>query len=798
MEDINKMSTNNTVQDPFLEDSQQKNKVTFDFVLWFYRILKHWYLFVLSLSICLGYAYVKNKAWIPRYKTKALMVLEARGTLGAVSTNLGGITQNWVNQQMILSSYDMVVRTVDKLPQMQVFYFHAGKFNIDNLYGRTPILIECQYIAPSAYGEVFTISPINSEKCKISVESTDNKPGFSIEVRYGEFVQESRFYIKVNKSERFVPNFTPFNFRFVTKGELINRYTNSISAYIEKEGSSALTIEKIGTNSAEDKDFLNALLAQYQDYNLLLKNEAADRAISFLNKQLSIVKDSLTVSEDAFRDYQNVSGLYGVVNENGSSSEIRSQRDAVIKELAELKVSEVSLKQVADIINTSVKNNTEMPDISSVGYNNPSISDNIVKYNTIVRSMQRMGEMHPMYQTQLKELNAIKLKMLTELNKIVGSTQEKQDQFKQKSILLDSQIATLPAQESTYMKYEKNFKLNETYDTYLTQKIREVGLQKATNTPDNYILEAPRQIGGAINGDERNQTYMFYFFLGLAIPLIFVICKEEIFNFTIATKEECERLAKFPVIGAVENVSKKQTKGRAIVKNFPKSSFAESFRNMRIRIEYMAQRESNIKVLVTSAEPADGKTFVAANIASIYQLTGRRVVLVDFDLRRPSVAKLLDIHSKRGVSNFLIGQVSLDEILITHPDYGFDVIPAGTLPPNPSELIKTKKTKDLIEYLHSKYDYVIIDCSPVGLVSDAYVLAKLVDTTLFVVRRAKTNKSFFKSVIGQLKNDGIYNVGLIFNDVKGREGYYGTSRYYGDKAYYLRKNSYYHDDYFEK
>ena len=146
----------------------------------------------------------------------------------------------------------------------------------------------------------------------------------------------------------------------------------------------------------------------------------------------------------------------------------------------------------------------------------------------------------------------------------------------------------------------------------------------------------------------------------------------------------------------------------------------------------------------------------------------------------------------------MIGQVTLDEITLTHPEYEFDIITAGTLPPNPSELIKTKKTKDLIDYLKTKYDYVIVDCSPIGLVSDAYILSKYVDTTLFVVRRAKTNKAFFKSVVNQMRNDGLEHAALVFNDVKGREGYYGTSRYYGDKSYYLKRNSYYHDDYFEK
>ena len=363
--------------------------------------------------------------------------------------------------------------------------------------------------------------------------------------------------------------------------------------------------------------------------------------------------------------------------------------------------------------------------------------------------------------------------------------------------MLQLKIDNLPPQERDLVKFQREFRVNEMYHQYLTQRQYEAEIQKASNTPDNFIWEAPRQMGGAVNGGEIGKNYTYYFIIGLILPLCFVVLKEEILNFSITTKEECEKISGFPVIGTIENVSKKLNNGVVLVKNYPKSSFAESFRNMRVRIEYMAQRENKITVLVTSTEPADGKTFIATNIASVYQLMGKKVIIVDLDLRRPSVAKTLQIDSQKGISNYLIGQVTLDEITYTHPDYGFDIIPAGTLPPNPSELIKTAKTKQALEHLKEMYDYVIIDCSPVGLVSDAYILSEIADTTLFVVRRAKTNKSFFKSVITQLRYDGVEDIALVFNDVKGREGYYGTSRYYGDRTYYLKKNSYYHDDYFE-
>lgn len=782
--------------DPYFEEVQAKTKMSFDFVLWFYRILKYWYLFVISLTLFLGYAYLKNKSWTPRYRSAAILMMEPRGSGGVVAGAIqyGSLIRNSINQQMILNSYDLVVRTVGKLPNMRVDYFKKTKFRTDNLYGRTPITIEAKYVAPSAYSIVFEIEPINAEKCRIFYEGSETIPPFSMEVPYGQYIQEPRFFIKINKTERFHNNFDPFSFRFITNDELIRRYSGRVQTSLIAEGSTALAISIYGNNSRQDVEFLQALLKEFEDYNLALKNEAADRTIAFIDRQMTIISDSLQHSEDLFKRFQDETGLYRIESVDG-----RDQLNNVVQQLGEVRAQESIILRLTEDINTSIVENTEVPDPTILGLSDVRISGAINDYNSLIEKLNNMGTNHPMYAKSQQSLKNIQIKILEELRNIQDRTEEKKEGLNRQVKELEVKISTLPAQEREFSRYEKSYQVNDAYYTYLRQKRYEASIQKESNIPDNFIMEEPRQQGGPVNNDEKTKTYTFFFFIGLALPLAFVICKEEIFNYAISTKEDCERLSGLPVIGTIENISKKMSSNNTtLVKNFPKSSFAESFRNMRIRIEYMAQKESGINILVTSAEPGDGKTFIAGNIASVYQLTGKRVIVVDFDLRRPSVAKLLNMQAKNGVSNFLIGQVSLDDIIITHPEYEFDVITAGTLPPNPSELIRTKKTKDLLDYLHTKYDYVIVDCSPIGLVSDAYILSRYVDTTLFVVRRAKTNKAFFKSVVSQMRNDGLEHVALIFNDVKGREGYYGTSRYYGDKSYYLRRNSYYHDDYFEK
>lgn len=787
------------ISDPYFEEvKSSKINISFDFVLWFYRILKYWYLFVISVAICLGIAYFKNKSWVPQYSIQSLMMLEARGTESVVSGSVPTATllRNTKNQQIILGSRGLIERTVQKLPKrMYVNYYLQSRFKRINLYASTPVEIEIIDLKPEAYDYTYAIAYVDENKCQILFEGDEVRPAFSLIAPYEQVVSNDKFTIRAKKTAAYQAKFININFNFFTENDLISIFNGRISSNLLSQESSALVISMGGEVPERDIDFMDSLLVAFQEFNLDLKNSQAALTIDFLGRQLNIIKDSLTIAQITLDAFQKETGIYEI-----SSQALRNEVKVADKEKEELMLREKILLTITQQITNSIMGSTELISPSSFGVKGPEVTmleQYIEEYNKALVKGQYMGEKHPTYLRAVDELNGFRKKILEELKALQALMREDKDALMRKYLELDDRLEDLSPLEREMLKYKRDYDLNQMYYQYLRQKRYEAQIQKASNTPDNFVLEQPRISGWQINSGIKRDRYMNYFILGLLIPLVFVVLKEEVFNNTLATKEECERLSGFPVIGTIENVSKKLSNGTVLVKNYPKSSFAESFRNMRIRIEYMAQKENEIVILVTSAEPADGKTFIATNIASVYQLMGKKVVIVDLDLRRPSVSKTLKIETHKGVSNYLIGQVKLEDIIISHPEYGFDIIPAGTLPPNPSELIKTAKTKELIEYLRTIYDYVIIDCSPVGLVSDAYILAKIADTTMFVVRRSKTNKSFFKSVVNQVKNDEIKHVALVFNDVKGREGYYGTSRYYGDRTYYLKKNSYYHDDYFE-
>jgi len=803
------MDTNNNkykapeINDPYFEEVKSKTNITFDFVLWFYRILKYWYLFVIFVALFLSLAYLKNKTWVPSFMIRAVMILEDKNSAsvvaGAVPT--ASLLRNTENQQIVLQSYGLTERTVDNLPEkMKIDYFKQTRFKTLSLYSDTPVRVEVIELKPEAYNYVYDITYIDQDRCEISFKKDPNiEETTVISVPYNQEIEYNLFKIKLVKTpafrtdlNEFKPDLSSFSFKFLSKNTLISMFNGRIQSNLQNANSTILNISMAGPNPDRDIDYMNILLDEFLDYNLTLKNEQAERTIAFLDNQLNIFKDSLEISRLKLQDFKRETGVYSITSEG-----LNLELDSANREKDAVTIKERSVLALTQAIKNNLMNAEEMLDPASLNIHNRRLSELILQYNDIIKRAKNFGEKNPLYGRTVDQLNDIRKQILTEVQLEQIGLQDRKDALVRKYLVLEAKMDNLPPQERDLRKFQDETRMNEVYHQYLTQRKREAEIQKASNTPDNTIWEPPRRMGGAFNGDVINKNYIYFLIIGLIIPLGFVIIKEEVLNFSIMTKEECEKISGLPVIGTIENVSKKLSNGTVLVKNYPKSSFAESFRNMRVRIEYMAQRENKITVLITSTEPADGKTFIATNIASVYQLMGKKVVIVDLDLRRPSVAKTLQVNAQKGISNYLIGQVELEDIIFSHPDYGFDVIPAGTLPPNPSELIKTEKTKEVINHLKEIYDYVVIDCSPVGLVSDAYILSEYVDTTLYVVRRGKTNRSFFKSVITQMRLDGVENIALVFNDVKGREGYYGTSRYYGDKTYYLKKNSYYHDDYFE-
>jgi len=754
---------------------------SFDLVKLISKALRYWYLFVIGLIVALGLAYLKNKTWTPTYKIVSTILIEEEqkqrfGSGSSLSNSLSQGRRNINNQKIIYESYNLLSKAVDKLNITTDIYTKTSfydKFSIrkKNLYKVSPIDIKSTFIADKAYGIEFQLKGIDETHYLISYRGNAKVPAFSVTGEYGKSIQHPLFFIEVSKTAFFQEPRPELYFRFMSKEQQIADYRMRLDSRFILEDASVMEISLTGKVAERDLDFMKILNDEFFIDNLSRKNASMERTIDFLNEQLSVLKDSMATSASKLNTYQVQAGIYFQDQPSRTGTELTG----VEKERASIKLK----KEYVNFLTDYLKKDSELliPP-SSAGIQDPGLTALVEEYNGIAINMKTLGPESPIYRRYKLQQDELKKGLNEAIRTMKSSIQIEESNVTGRYNKIMREISSFPEKERQLLIHERDFKINDSYNTYLMQKRIETQIQKASNNADNFVLDKPR-IGYIVNAKGRLNTYIIFSIAGLLLPFLFVFFKEMLFKTGIQSKEEIEDLSGLPVMGVIDHSNKKEL---LVAKQYPRSGFAEGFRNLRSKIEYTTKKE-DLMVLITSTEPEDGKTFVACNLAEIYQTSGKKTLLIDMDLRKPTLTKSLGLTRAKGISNYLTGQVSLSDILITSSDYGFDILPAGTALSNYVELLHSSKTKDMLSELKEMYNYILLDCSPVGLVSDAYFLSGLTDITLYVVRNEKTDRNFFKSTIKELVRNADNNIAIVYNDVRSR---YGVSKQRSKKY-----NSYY-------
>jgi len=338
----------------------------------------------------------------------------------------------------------------------------------------------------------------------------------------------------------------------------------------------------------------------------------------------------------------------------------------------------------------------------------------------------------------------------------------------------------LPKTERNLLGIERKYKLNDELYTFLLEKRAVAQMQKASNVADNELIDYPEAENKPIN-PKKPLIYLFAVITGIGFPFLGIFFVD-IFNVRIKEFEDIKKITDIPVTGHIPHGLKKKI---TLVLDDPDSSVAEAFRLLRSKMQFFTKEMKSPVILITSSMPKEGKTFTAVNLASAYSLMGKKTLLVGFDLRQPKIYSDFNLNNDHGVSTWLIGKDSLEDIIKETSYENLHIIASGPVPPNPSELTSLEKTDELFKILRKKYDYIIIDSSPIGTVSDTFHLASLADTCIMVVRQNLTYKDLFSNTMKDLKSSKINSLSLVINDLKIAERRYG---YGGMYSYKYEKN----------
>ena len=759
---------NNGYKDPQQNDDEESS--SFDVMEWVLRFLHYWYLFVIALAVAFSLAMLKNRKWIPTYYSQGTVIIKENLGYGSGSNLLQGFGvdagyKNVNNQVIMLGSYDLMCRVVDSLPFMQTEYITQGRFKSRNLYRQTPVVIEPMHIDPRAYGMLFSLS--FEGEGQLRVQSTNEDIPLNVVTHYGDKVECPFFSGRIMPTEMMV-NSGRIYFRFRTKESLVEEFMAGLRLDFVTSGSTVLAMALVSETPERDCDFIDMLAKVYLEQNLERKNEVADNSIRFIDKQLDALSSSLAVSEGAMTNFRQENKFVDVSTYAG---QLMSRISSYDQEALQLRLRETYFDYLTNYVNSQIESGAVIAP-STLGLNEPMLASLVGQLNDLRIQRGELTERNVYYAKYTKDIENVK-EAIAELVKSMRATLdiEKED-LARRTEEVEKDLQKLPEKELQMVSIERNYRIDDNYYTFFLQKRAEAEIQRAGNMPDNTILDKARTTA-MMNGGTKKKTTSTYLMIGLLIPFVLIVLSE-LLNNKIRTPKEVQKISKFHLIG---NLRHAKSQNPTLVHDHPRSTYAEMLRSIRTRMEFLVKRKDKMVVCITSTESGDGKTFLSTNLASLYAMSKGKTLLLDLDIRKPNIHTKLAIENGPGVTNYLIGEATFDDICV-HTSLGFDLLRAGAIPPNPGELIHSDKMSELLKMVREQYDYVVIDTSPIGLVPDATEIIAQSDLCLYVIRCLETNKNFAKNTLEQL-SEIVENpdlIQIVLSDVPS-SGFHGGYKY---------------------
>lgn len=786
----------------------EQESITIDsFKAYIKLCIKNWHWIGLSLIISMLIGFLKIKSSAPVFKNNLTMLLTdksrtTRNTGDLMQFEMFDLQNNIEDELGVISSFPIINKTLKELNLTVSYYAETGLFSTE-LYKDSPFMVVLESGYSQPIGLMFEVVILSNDRFKLSsnykgdiklmnyakneITSTISVMSFQKEFNFGEEIQIYDSKFKLLLSGNYNPE-TFKNRKFFFKFNDLNRLTLEFQEALKIERasiqSSLVTMELKGGNALLVTDFLNRLANVYLDRNLDKKNEIANKTIKFIEGQISEVADSLGYTSDKLKNFR---AKNNVMDIDYLSQSVNEQMRALENQKAVLMVK----SKYYDYIKEYFENNKELTDLlapSAMGVEDPQLTSLINQLTTAnaERSLYLDGKSikNPNLPNLNAKINNLKKTILENIDYIVNTSNITINDIDNRIAKLNREVYNLPSIEKELQIIQRDFSLNDAIYTFLLTKRSESQIARASNSPDYEIIVPSNRISAIKVAPNKKIILLAALFLGLMIPIGVIVISFN-FNDSIFDKREVEKLSSnFPIIGTIARNDKRSM---VPIIEIPKSMIAESFRSARTSLQFFHKGHPKQKLLITSSMSGDGKTFIALNLAAAFSYYGKKTLLLEFDLRNPKVAEYLRLDSQKGLSSYLINDARLEDIIQQTSMKNLDVIPAGEIPPNPVELIASDNTQNLIEILQSIYDYIIIDSPPIGVVTDSYILMDYSDANIFAVRLNYTDKKLFASLLKDMEQKEIPNIGILINDDEEKT----SSTYYdedgGKVSYFMKK-----------
>jgi tyrosine-protein kinase Etk/Wzc len=750
-----------------------------DFMVQFLKFAKYWHYFILALIVGLGCAWLYLQITVVKYKvTSTLLVqddLKGDGMLkGTAFSDLNMFrTSKSVDDEMeAMRSRDLIYKVLNDL-KMNVSYFHKLPLKKKELYGKTlPMKVLVNNVTDEAYKLKLTLKARNKDQFIIS----DN--GKETVHRFGSTINRPQYSIVVVKGPAFKVMDKTLHVRFVDLNKLAQSYSASGLVVLPVvKGANTVVMSVLDAVPQRGVDLLSSLIFRYNMENVSNKNLMALNTMKFIDSKLNKLTKNLSGVEHDVENYKRDNKI----TELSVNAQMNLESSGNYNE--QLSTNEVQLGLIQSIISylKSAKSEFELVP-STLGLKEPTLLSLIERYNNLQIERQRLmrnnSVNNPLVVNLTDQLNGMKSSILENLNMIKRGILLEKNSLKNKTSQFAARLNSVPIIERELIERSREQSVKTTLYQYLLQKREETELSLSATIPTSQVIARPAYDPTPAK-PKVALVYMLGMIAGIFAPFSIIYVKDKM-NDKIENIYDIEYIA---TNGKILGELSHKTMGDSIVVHKGKSTtISELFRYIRSNLQFMNTRGNNKVLLVTSTTKGEGKTFFSINLGITLSLIEQNVVILEFDLRKPDLLNNMGLKTSTGLSEYLKSEdIDINDMLIKAPQSdNLYVIGCGGISDSPSEILQNPKLRILFHELKKRFDYIIVDTSPVGHVSDAFELSEYADSSIYLVRYNYTNKSDLAIFEGICERGRLVNPMIVLNDAKKSNG---SSFRYGRYAY---------------
>ena len=747
------------------------------------KYLQKWHWFLISVIVCFAIAYFYLKITNDQFEVQSTILLRkdksSSGLLDlSMLDGLGGMSgsSKEVEDEMQVLSSKRLMTNVIKTLNIETEYFEKKGLRYDEIYPLTPLRL----VVPQLFNDTV--------KQQVLIKLSRKESGYQINFKYGKFSDDylisdlsktintpagifwfrQIFPIKVGETIKIISNPTR---------ALTDSYCSSIKVSSVNKKSNAINVSTISNCTKKSEVVVDKLIELYNQDAVVDKNLIATSTAAFIEERIKLIGSELMDVEINVENYKKKNKLTDITTDAELFLKSASEYDTKLAEL-ETQVNLVSY------IEAYVKDNKHQYDLvpANLGIEDKSLLQLMSDYNKALLERMKLlrttNESNPVLMQMEQQLKELRTSIIVSIGSIKDGLKIAKRDVLGKTSQFTTRINGVPTQERELTEIIREKEIKSKLYLFLLQKREENALSLASAIPSAKTVDMAYSSLAPV-APKRMMIFLLALIFGVILPLVYIYITD-LFNNKITDSKELKRLVKVPYLGSI---GLKKDSEIVVVREGLTTPIVEMFRIIRTNMQFMLAGRENPVILITSSISGEGKSFIAINMAMTFALMKKKVVLVGLDIRSPMLGNYLHLSKERGTTIYISDEsTKIDDIIIPsnlHPY--LDVIPAGPVPPNPAELIMNQRLDDMFQELRTRYDYIIVDSAPIGLVSDTYLLNRLVDNCIYVTRQNYSPREACTLINEIYDHKKLNNMSVVLNGTSESSGY-GYGYGYGSKT----------------